>query len=467
MTNRFPIYDVTIDEDESLGLFGISYVDAPAIMEQLVSFKDEVQRVFLVSAEKHEIVSPVLIPNQLIFRQYDGMPCYIRFSEETIRKAAERYLLKGYFNNWTLMHADMDKDIKDRVQPNIFTKRLWIIEDEKTDDANTIYGYNLPKGTLMIHAKVNNREIWKMIKDGTIRGLSMEAYLSLKSTNKQLEIEFRDMAKFDFDEKRMNLFQRFVAFLNEVSQEADDIADEAKKDETNSGEIELKYYLDDEHYFVVDGDGFVKDENGNDIAEGEYKLADGNVFVVGTDGKFVETRALTEQAGDEEVEAPIAEGFKEEEDKVEEEEEKEDETKDDTNDGEADNEAKPAEGETADEADEAADTDSDKENGETANEDEPVEKDEDDDEKKPMVNAFPFEIDGVEYLLPEEVINYIQNLQTSKVEVEEKLTNLSNQTPSAQPVGAVVKNGTPSKDDVINDRFEALERFKQWRKQRG
>ena len=465
MTNRFPIYDVSIDDNENLGLFAISAVDAPAIMEQLVSFRDEVQRVFLVSAEKHEIVSPVLIPNQLIFRKFDGMPCYIRFSEETIRKAAERYLLKGYFNNWTLMHADMDKDIKNRIQPNIFTKRLWIIDDEKTDDANTLYGYNLPKGTLMIHAKVNNRQIWKMIKDGTIRGLSMEAFLKLKSTDKQIEIEFRDMAKFDFSEQKLNLFQRFVAFLNEVSQEADGLQTEAKKDETNSGEIELKYYLDDDHFFEVDAEGFVRDENGEKIVEGEYKLADGNVFVVDGNGKFVETRALTEQAGDEEVEAPIAEGFKEEK------EEDEDEKEDNTNDGEADNEAEPAEGETPAEDNEDTDKDSDKEDGEGTAEDEPEPvEDKDEEEKedeKPMVNAFPFEIEGVEYLLPEEVINYIQSLQASKVEVEEKLTNLSNQTPSAQPVGAVVKNGTPSKDDVINDRFEALERFKQWRKQRG
>lgn len=457
---QIPIFNIDVD-DEGLGLFGLSFVDNPAIQVEMHCFKNEPAKVYFASHEKREVVSPVIIPNQLIYREANGIPYYMKASADTIRKMYEKYMLSGNWNNFTYQHENIDAPMEERALDGVYLQRLWIIEDEKNDDAFTKYGFdNLPKGTMMMKCKVNNRQIWNEIREGNLRGISLEAFFNKINSNKALQITYKKM------ENTLNLFQKFVAFLNEVSQEAEDLKDEALKDETNSGEIELKYYLDDEHYFVVDGDGFVKDENGNDIAEGEYKLADGNVFVVDGDGKFVETRALTEQAGDEEVEAPIAEGFKEE-DKVEEEEEKEDETKDNTNDGEADNEAEPSEGETADEADEAADTDSDKEDGETANEDEPVEKDEDDDEKKPTVNAFPFEIDGVEYLLPEEVINYIQNLQTSKVEVEEKLTNLSNQTPSAQPVGAVVKNGTPSKDDVINDRFEALERFKQWRKQRG
>lgn len=457
---QIPIFDIDVD-DEGLGLFGLSFVDNPAIQVEMHCFKNEPVKVYLSSHEKREVVSPVIIPDQLIYREANGIPYYMKAKADTIRKMYEKYMLSGNWNNFTYQHENIDAPMEERALDGIYLQRLWIIEDEKNDDAFTKYGFdNLPKGTMMMKCKVNNRQIWNEIREGNLRGISLEAFFNKINSNKALQITYKKM------EKTLNLFQKFVAFLNEVSQEAEDLKDEALKDETNSGEIELKYYLDDEHYFEVDGDGFVKDENGENISEGEYKLADGNVFVVGGDGKFVETRALTEQAGDEEVEAPIAEGFKEE-DKVEEEEEKEDETKDNTNDGEADNEAEPAEGETADETDEAADKDSDKEDGETAGEDEPVEKDEDDDEKKPTVNAFPFEIDGVEYLLPEEVINYIQSLQTSKVEVEEKLTNLSNQTPSAQPVGAVVKNGTPSKDDVINDRFEALERFKQWRKQRG
>lgn len=462
MTNTFPIYDVSIDENENLGLFAISAVDAPAIMEQLVSFKDELQKVYFVSNEKHEIVSPVLIPNQLVFREYDGIPCYIRFSEETIRKAAERYLLKGYFNNWTLMHADMEKDIEERVVPNIFTKRLWIIEDEATDDANTKYGYSLPKGTLMVHAKVNNRQVWQMIKEGKIRGLSMEAMLKLKSTNKALEINYRDMDKnFDFSENKLNLFQRFVAFLNEISTEAEGVATVVKKDETNSGDIELKYFLDDEHFFEVDEEGFVRDENGEKVPDGEYKLADGNVFVVQNE-KFVETRALDENVGDEQIEAPIAEGFKEEK---EDDEKVEDET--DNTDGEADKEVTETTDEDSDKDTESTPEDTTDEDEKRVTEDELPVEEEPKEEEAPIVNAFPYEIDGVEYLLPEEVINYIESLKTSKIEVEEQVTKLQEQIPSASPIGTVVKTvETTSPVSDINDRIQALNAFRNWRENR-
>ena len=82
------------------------------------------------------------------------------------------------------------------------------------------------------------------------------------------------------------------------------------------------------------------------------------------------------------------------------------------------------------------------------------------------MNAIPYSIGNVEYLLPVEVINYIESLMTSKIEVEEKMTKLEEQIPSAQPIGTVVKNAEPSVENVINDRIAALNAFKNWRENR-
>ena len=453
-----PIFDAFVDGNE-LGLFGISYVDRPAIMEELVAFRDDKQYVYFSSNEKHEIVSPLAIPNQLIYRATeDGIPYYIRMSEETIRQMTEKFLAKGKWNQWTLMHENMDAPMEDRVQDGIYMKRIWIIDDPSKDDANVKYGFNLPKGTLMVHAKIMNRSIWSKIKSGEIRGLSLEAFFRLKNLNKALQISYSKMEnKIDFNEKRMNLFNRFVAFLNEVSVEADGIATEAKKDMTNSGEIELKYFIDDEHYFVVDGDGIVRDENGEQIAEGEYKLADGNVFVVDSNSKFVETKAVGEE--EDKVEAPIAETF---------EEEKEDEKKD-----KEDMEKPKGEDRNGDSKPGYEDVDVDDEKyDETPREKDCKDVPRDDDEKleeapiceepkdedNPLVNAIPYEINGVEYLLPKEVIDFIESLKTSKIEVEEKLTKMSEQTPSASPIGTVVKTSDEVND--INSRISSLSMFK-------
>ena len=67
-TYNIPIFDISVDED-GLGLFGLSFVDNPAIQVELHAFKaEDKQKIYFSSHEKREVVSPVLIPNQLIIR---------------------------------------------------------------------------------------------------------------------------------------------------------------------------------------------------------------------------------------------------------------------------------------------------------------------------------------------------------------------------------------------------------------
>lgn len=450
-TFNIPIFDISVDE-EGLGLFGLSFVDNPAIQVELHAFKSEdKQKIYFSSHEKREVVSPVLIPNQLIIREADGIPYYMRASEETIKKIYEKYMLSGNWNNFTYMHENMELDISERAKDGIYLQRLWIIGDDRTDDANTKYGFELPKGTLMMKAKVNNRQIWNEIREGKLRGISLEAFFDKISTNKALQITYSKM------KTNLELFQKFIAFLNEVSVEADGIATEAKKDMTNSGEIELKYFIDDEHYFVVDGDGIVRDENGEQIAEGEYKLADGNVFVVDSNSKFVETKAVGEN--EDKVEAPIAETFEEE--KEDEKKDKEDMEKPKGEDRNGDSEPGYEDVDVDDEKYDETPREKDCKNV-PRDDDEKLEEapigEEPKDEENPLVNAIPYEINGVEYLLPKEVIDFIESLKTSKIEVEEKLTKMSEQTPSASPIGTVVKTSDEVND--INSRISSLSMFK-------
>lgn len=445
-TYNIPIFDISVDE-EGMGLFGLSFVDNPATQVELHAFKaEEAQKVFFASHEKREVVAPVMIPNQLIIREAMGIPYYMRASEETIRKMYEKYMLSGNWNNFTYMHENLDADISDRVKEGIYLQRLWIIEDEKNDDACTKYGFtDLPKGTLMMKCKVNNRQIWSEIKEGKLRGISLEAFFNKINTNKALQITYSKM------KTNLELFQKFIAFLNEVSVEADGVATEAQKDETNSGIVELKYYLDDEHYFTVDGEGIVRDENLNVVEMGDYRLADGNIFSVGEGGKFIETKAVEEEEN--KVEAPIAETF-EEEKKEDEEDDKKSEGEDKPNDAESDAEDVPVDDEKSDE--DGAKEDAEDDEKDKLEDEEP--KKEDEEEEKPMVNAVPYAINGVEYVLPVEVVSFIESLITSKVEVEEKLTEMADQTPSAMPIGTVVK--TAEETDDINGRVSMFSSFK-------
>jgi hypothetical protein len=62
----------------------------------------------------------------------------------------------------------------------------WLIEDEKLDKSK-LYGFSLPKGTWMISMKVDNDEVWQDVKEGKIKGFSIEGYFADKLENSPRE----------------------------------------------------------------------------------------------------------------------------------------------------------------------------------------------------------------------------------------------------------------------------------------
>lgn len=175
MEENIPIYDVYLDDDV-LGLTAVSFVKHPAIQKNFV-FLNNVKRVFL-SKQKHEVVSPVLIPEQLIYRRDEAGEYYIKWSKETIEEMALNFLLNQFQNNVTYEHPDKDiggENYWGNFIDNVYLMKMWIIDDPETDEANTVYGFNdLPQGTLMFHYKVLNDELWEHINNRDVEGLSVE-----------------------------------------------------------------------------------------------------------------------------------------------------------------------------------------------------------------------------------------------------------------------------------------------------
>lgn len=459
-----PIYNVQID-DEQIGMTAISFVDEPAIMTDFVAFKKDAakQMIWFSSHDKREVVSPILIPNQLIYRETkEGEPYYIRWTEEAIHMAAAKYLANGFWNNFTVLHPlfyDSNLSYNDVLEKDVYLLRMWIIEDSKSDDANTKYGFNLPKGTLMVHLKVHNRQIWKRIKSGELRGLSIEAFTNVIRDNNDLKLDI-NMRKLDVTEKQLSLFQKFISFMNEVSAEAKEIADVAKADETNSGEVTLKYYLDDEHYMEVDAEGFVRDEEYNLVAEGEYKLADGNVIVVDANNKIVETKGVSEGGGEEPIEAPIAES-------------KIDDEKDDKKDeGESDGEGADVESEGDAVGDEEGTEDDEEKKrvaGASIEDEEKIEDEAPVDEapidevpteevptEEPPLALVPFEINGVEFMLPQEVVDYINSLIGEKDSAINEIALMKENIPSASPIPTVINQSIEDEKDGLYNAIRLL-----------
>mgnify|MGYP001158529760 FL=1 len=162
------------DESESLAIDAISLVSAPAIEQDFVYFGKEKNNLTFakVDEEKRMLVSPALIPNKQIFR-YDpntDKEYYVYFSPDTVRKASELYLKHNNHHKATQEHNE-------RVS-GVLTVESWIKEGDI--DKSKLYGYDLPNGTWFVKMRIDNDKLWQDIKDGNLKGLSIEGYFTDK-----------------------------------------------------------------------------------------------------------------------------------------------------------------------------------------------------------------------------------------------------------------------------------------------
>jgi hypothetical protein len=167
------IIELIIDEnDEQSGIDAVSVVKSPAIEENFVALNKHEIELKEVDTEKRILMGAALVPNKQIYRRNaKNEEYYIYFSEDTIRKASELFLMRSNQNNATYEH---EKKLK-----GLSVVESWIIEDEKKDKSN-LYGFSLPKGTWMISMKVNNDEVWNDVKEGKVKGFSIEGYFADK-----------------------------------------------------------------------------------------------------------------------------------------------------------------------------------------------------------------------------------------------------------------------------------------------
>jgi len=162
------------DDNQELAIDAISLVTAPAIEQDFVYFGKEKNNLTFakVDEEKRMLVSPALIPNKQIFR-YDPQTdsdYYVYFSPDTVRKASELYLKHNNHHKATYQHQD-------RVS-GVLTVESWIKEGDM--DKSKLYGFNLPNGTWFVKMRIENDDLWSRIKDGELKGLSIEGYFTDK-----------------------------------------------------------------------------------------------------------------------------------------------------------------------------------------------------------------------------------------------------------------------------------------------
>jgi len=173
------VIELIIDEEKlQSGIEAISVVEHPAIEENFVALSKE-YKFEQVSNEKRLLVGPLLIPDKKIYRRDGNKEYYVFFSKDTIRKASELYLMRGYQNNATYEH-------KESVD-GLTLVESWIIDSKENDKSNH-FSMDLPEGTWMGAIKVNNDVLWEdYVKTGQVKGFSIEGYFVDKLVQEEQE----------------------------------------------------------------------------------------------------------------------------------------------------------------------------------------------------------------------------------------------------------------------------------------
>ena len=193
------IVELIIDETEKLnGIEAVSIVEFPAIESNFIALSEHLE-LAKVDDEKKILMGAALIPNKNIYRKNGDDEYYIFFSNDTVRKASELFLMNSNQNNATLEHEKKLKDLS--------VVESWIVEDTEMDKSKK-YGLNAPVGTWMVSMKVNNDAIWNdFVKTGKVKGFSIEGYFSDK-LEMSLNLNKKEMEKNVMIEKIKSLIAK-------------------------------------------------------------------------------------------------------------------------------------------------------------------------------------------------------------------------------------------------------------------
>lgn len=166
--NGLPLINLDIVDDLS-GIEIISLVDRPAVEKEFIAFAQQQEVKFAVNDEKRVVTGVALIPNQKIYRKDERGEYYIQVSAEAVERIAQKFFADHNSTNTNLQHQfDVDGCV--------------YFESYLTNKARNIYPTEfgeLPDGTWIVSCKINNPAVWELVKEGKLRGFSVEGNLNV------------------------------------------------------------------------------------------------------------------------------------------------------------------------------------------------------------------------------------------------------------------------------------------------
>jgi len=185
-----PIYELKISDEvkDDAEVSFIAFVDKPAIKRDFLAFKDAV-KFEVVSEDKRIVTGPLMIPDQLIYRQSEKFgEHYVKFSAETIQAISIKFAKKGYQKNVNIMHEE-------GLQVDGVTMFESFISNSARGVKPLAAFTDLPDGTWYGSFYVEDPAVWDLVRSQKVRGFSVEGMFDYEKPASKEDEAMKALAK--------------------------------------------------------------------------------------------------------------------------------------------------------------------------------------------------------------------------------------------------------------------------------
>lgn len=142
----------------------------------------------MANEDKRMIAAPIMVADKLIRRYKDGEEYFVYFNGETIEQLAHKYMQEKRQDSVNLEH-DPDKEVD-----SVTLVESWITgENDRSQD----YGFNLPEKSWFGIFKVEDDDLWKRVKEGEFKGVSVEGFFKNEVVEEFIDVK-RGESKDDY-----------------------------------------------------------------------------------------------------------------------------------------------------------------------------------------------------------------------------------------------------------------------------
>lgn len=177
--DTLPVYYPDISDSED-GVFKISLVEFPAFEVDFKYYsKNDTKNYQIFNEEKREIIGVVIKADTPVYRNDKPIgPHYMLYPPDVVRDIRDRFFKDKYTDASSINHAtDVDG--------------VYVVGSFISDDNIQPKGFeDIPKGSWYVIQKIENDEVWQLVKEGNVKGFSMEISHSYINSGKEMKLNY-------------------------------------------------------------------------------------------------------------------------------------------------------------------------------------------------------------------------------------------------------------------------------------